>query len=88
MSYRTQAVMAQDNYLLLRITACAAGEGIDTPRRWAGERNWVFSAQPGWDASYAYAIATNVQDPGNSEVVITDGQILSAVQAVVNAEAE
>lgn len=87
MSYRTQAVMATDDKLMQRLIACAAREGVDNPFQWAHSRNWIFSAEPGWDDAYAYAIATGVQDPGNNEGVITDGMICSALQAILTAEA-
>ena len=87
MSYRTQALMARDDLLLDRITACASTQDVDAPERWVRNRSWEFSATPGWDASYAYAIAANVPTPGNDEGVITDSAILASVQATVTAEA-
>lgn len=82
MSYRTQAALARDQHIVERVTACAATQEIPNPSQWAWSHQWTFSAQPGWDAAYAYAVNTGVVDPGNSESVITDGMILSAVQAV------
>ena len=82
MSYRTQSLLAHDESFLSRVTACVASEGESTPQRWAHENQWILSAQPGFDAAYAYAIAAGVVDPGNDEGVITDGQILAAVQAI------
>lgn len=86
MSYRTQALLATDDHLLDRIAACASTQNVNSPRRWAGDRHWEFSAEPGWDASYSYAITAGVPNPGNDEGCITDGMILASVQAMLNAE--
>jgi len=85
-SYRTQALLARDPQLMERITACAATQDVTDPASWAWSHQWQFSAEPGWDAAYSYAIDTNVTDPGNSEVVVNDGMILAAVQAMLTEE--
>lgn len=87
MSYKTQALLAKDEKLLDRVTACAATEDIFEPAQWAYAHRWQLSAEPGWDAAYAYAINAAIPNPGNDEGVITDGMILSSVQAMVTAEA-
>jgi hypothetical protein len=86
MSYNTQACLARDGDLLLRAAACAATEGILEPETWAWKRQWQFSAQPGWDEAYSYAISASVENPGAQENVITDSMILSAVQAIIASE--
>lgn len=86
MSYRTQALLASDVNLIARVTACAATQNVEGPLRWAWEHNWKLSSEPGWDAAYSYALNVGTVDPGNAEGVITDGMILSSVQAFVNAE--
>lgn len=87
MSYNTQALLARDQDLLLRVAACVATQGISDPEQWAWKHQWEFSAQPGWDAAYAYAITANVQNLGKQDNVITDSMILAAVQTTVTAEA-
>jgi hypothetical protein len=82
MSYKTQAKLADDLEIRARITACVATEGEKEPQRWVTENKWLLSAQPGWDAAYAYAITAGNNHPGDDEGVITDGMILSAVQAI------
>lgn len=83
MSYKTQATLANDSLLFNRITACAALEDISDPVTWSYNNKWLFSAQPGWSAAYAYALAAKPgSEPGNDEAVITDGMILSAVQLI------
>lgn len=78
--------MANDLHIVDRVTACASTQGITDPQRFAWEHSWKLSASPGWDAAYSYAITANVPNPGNDEGCITDGMILSAVQALIAAE--
>lgn len=82
MSFRTQALLTDDNELHRRVAACAAREGLPDPMGWTQQRIWVLSAQPGWDAAYASALVGGNAAPGASEAAITDGMILSAVQAI------
>lgn len=86
MSYLTQAALADDEWLLRRVTACAALEGIPSPDGWAYQHRWEPSAQPGWDAAYEYAVNSKVERPGADGGVIQDAQILAAVQALQKAE--
>lgn len=86
MSYLTQAALADDEWLLRRVTACAALEGIPSPDGWAYQHRWELSAQPGWDAAYEYAVNSKVERPGADGGVIQDAQILAAVQALQKAE--
>lgn len=87
MSFRTQATLAEDYYLHRRIAASAAREGIPNPMEWTQARTWVFSAQPGWDAAYESAILVGNMSPGSTNTVVTDGMILSAVQALKKSNA-
>lgn len=86
MSYLTQAALADDEWLLRRVTACAVLEGIPSPDGWAYQHRWELSAQPGWDAAYEYAVNSKVERPGADGGVIQDAQILAAVQALQKAE--
>ncbi len=83
--------MAQDADLRMRIAACISTQrGYDIP---AGVANhptaladffqWKCAGQPGWGDAYAYALANGNERPGDDPAVITDGMILSAVQAVL-----
>lgn len=85
MSYRTQAILAQDNKLMTRAIACAATQGIMNPDSWVWAHQWVLSSEPGWDAAYSYALNAKNDSPGDDEAVISDGMILSAVQAIMAA---
>lgn len=86
MTYKTQADLARDQDILVRIAACAATQGVPDPESWAWKRLWAFSARPGWDDAYSYAVATGKTPPGLQEDVITDQMILDAVKAVILAE--
>lgn len=82
MSYSTQAKIARDNMLLLRIAACASTQGVESPERWASERAWDFSSQSGWSDAYATAVSGGTPNPGDNAGVITDAMILTACQAL------
>jgi hypothetical protein len=86
MSYKTQAILSQNDQLMMRVSACAATQKVPGPVAWAYDHQWQLAAQPGWDAAYNSAVAANVPSPGNNETVITDSMILSAVQAIIAAE--
>jgi len=82
MSYKSVADMADSFTLNRRITAAAAQESIDNPQGWVNVYRWEIAGQPGWDDAWDSAVAGGVPDPGADEGVITDGMILSGVQAV------
>jgi hypothetical protein len=85
MSYKSVADMAESFSLNRRLTAGAAKESIDNPQGWVQLYRYEIASQPGWDAAWDSAVAGGVADPGGDEAVITDGMILSGVQAVWNA---
>ena len=84
MSYSSIADVAHSGALRERIAACAAVEGVIDPHptEWADHHQWRLAAAPGWGDAWAYALASGITDPGADEAVITDGMILSAVQAI------
>lgn len=84
MSYNSIAEVAHSYSLRERIAACAAVEGVTNPHptEWADQHLWWLAASPGWGDAWAYALASGITDPGADEAVITDGMILSAVQAI------
>lgn len=86
MSFRTQALLADDYLLHRRIASCAAREGIPSPLDWTYARAWTFSAQPGWDDAYEAAILVGNTAPGAMDTVISDSMILSAVQALKSSD--
>lgn len=95
MSFLAQAKMADDNYLIERIAACAALQGVAEPRTWAVNRMWRLCAIPGWATAYAqrFNAAELLADPagyapniGADESVVTDSMIAAAVKAMLNEE--
>lgn len=83
MSYLAIHHMQSNVSLRARITACSVQEG----KTWAEITEPLYfhrlASSPGWEAAWASAEANGIADPGADEGVITDGMILSAVQALV-----
>ena len=81
MSYWDIAQMSADPDLTSRVAAAAAQEGAADPRNWAADNMLTLAASPGWGEAWASAVAGGNEQPGRDPAVITDGMILSAVQA-------
>jgi len=85
MAYADIALLAQDYDFQLRTAACYA---VETPADdasapgWAADHAWDMAAQPGFGDAYASALAGGVERPGWDASVISDAQILGAVQAI------
>lgn len=86
MSYNDVASMASTNTLQNRVTACAATEGEQYPVNWMAQNIWTVVSAPGWDASWASALAggQTPEEAGENEGVITDAMILGSVQHIRN----
>jgi hypothetical protein len=87
MSYATQSQLARDQDFIARCTACASKE-IDpasptSAQSWVIANIWELAASPGFDDKYEYALNTGVGRPGWEASVITDGDILAGVQALL-----
>jgi hypothetical protein len=89
MSYATQSLLAKDQDFIDRCSASAAKEipmGSPTnPVEYTYANIWHLAASPGFDAAYDSAIAGGIARPGWEPSVISDGQILSAMQALIAA---
>lgn len=90
MAYLDISNMTQSGSLLGRLSAAAAqeqGAGADldpdAPEAWAQAHRWALVAAPGWGEAWASAVAGGNEDPGADPGVITDGMILSEVQALI-----
>jgi hypothetical protein len=84
MAYYDVALLTADVDFTSRVTACYASEpsaGSTFPSQWVQEHIWSIAASPGFGDAYAYALATNLPNPGRDPAVISDNQILAAVQA-------
>ena len=85
MAYFDLASLAQDWDFTQRIAAVATDE-IDLvdehPLTWAQANQWTIASAPGFSDAYASAVAGEVPNPGRDPSVITDGQLLAAVQAL------
>lgn len=85
MSYSSIVEMAGSESLRSRVTAAAAAEGVDNPTQWIHSAMWPLAASPGWADQWDYAKATyqvNANpDFGARNDVISDADILAAVQA-------
>jgi hypothetical protein len=81
MSYATIDQCARDEAFLGRLTAAVAQEGSLAPPSDAYALIWTVAAAGDIEAAYASALAAGNPNPGGDESVITDGMILSAVQA-------
>lgn len=85
MAYSDQALLSNDPDFRDRIAACASIEvdlGEIHPVTWAVNNQWTISAAPGFGDAYASAIINGIVRPGNDPSVISDGDILAAVQSL------
>lgn len=86
MSYSSIVEMSQSASLQMRIVAAAAAEGTANPYEWVSSRMWEFATQPSWDDSWDYAKGVYTPqfnpDMGARPDVISDANILAAVQAI------
>ena len=85
MSYTDQANLSRDQDFNLRLAACAVKEvslNGTTPLDWAWAHQWEVAASPGFSDAYGSAVLNEVEKPGEDPSVISDNQILSAVQAL------
>lgn len=91
MSLSSIAEMAASKSLLTRIAACAAQQGEFGPMVWASGNIWEIVSSPGWGDKWQFA-ADNWQVNANPDVgartdVISDADILAAVQALKTKQA-
>jgi len=85
--YLTQAIIADDPYMKLRVSSAAAQAGVTEvgidPDAWMHEYRKVWAADPGWDLAWESAQAGGLVDPGRDPGVVTDAMILAQVQAMM-----
>jgi hypothetical protein len=86
MSYSTIATCVNDQAFLGRVNACVAQEQLArdepvSPSAYLQPMSWAVASASDVEAAYESALAANNPNPGGDESVITDGMILSHVQA-------
>lgn len=89
MGYYETGLLSRDMNFLLRVAACYATETRSPdPETWANMHMWQIAAAPGFGDAYSYAFNSEPPNPapGKDPAVITDGQILAAVQYIMNEE--
>ena len=84
--YSTQAEIADNAHMRVRVAQAAAQEGALTDGidadAWAAEWRRAWASAPGWSEAWESAVAGGVEAPGLDPAVITDGMILSQVQSM------
>ena len=84
MSYNTIHQCANDEAFMARLEACAAQEGEENPNAAMNSLRWKVSSLTDIEEAYEYAVNSDNPNPGGDDTVITDAQILSAVQYILN----
>jgi hypothetical protein len=82
MAFYDVALLHSDADFLVRVAACYAVEPDthEDPDSWAVQHAWDLASAPGFGDAYASALAGSVDKPGADQSVISDNQILAAVQ--------
>lgn len=100
-SYLSIAAIASDQFMTERMNAAATQQSYlgnvammpTDPLTWVALNRYVWASSPGWGAAWDSALAAHPPEtepdyqPGKDPAVITDGMILSAVQALGGAPA-
>jgi hypothetical protein len=83
---RLNACATQQEYLGSIVIDEKWGDPPGGVLSWVANMRYVWASSPGWGAAWDYALAAHPDDaayePGQDPGVITDGMILSAVQAL------
>ena len=87
MSYADDAAMRQDSDLRTRLVSCATKEGVASPEQWVNDNLGALAASPGWSDKWASGKAARQYTVGNDPAVISDADILAAVQSIATQEA-
>ena len=90
MQHRVAAAYAQETADAPGPYDPQTGEALPDPDMWSSQWKRYWSAAPGWDAAWESALVAHPPeegepeyDPGADPAVITDGMILSQVQAML-----
>lgn len=90
MSFMSQASLAINSDFMYRVAACYAKEQpkVQQPVKWAEDHIWWVASAPGFAEAYESALLNDIESPGSNPSVISDAQIVAAVQAVINSKGE
>lgn len=80
MSYYSGWQLANDQYFMNRVGFCAEVETLGYD--WGIDNRMTIAASPGFAEAYESALIAEVPNPGLDQSVISDAQILSAVQTL------
>jgi hypothetical protein len=91
-SYLSISEIASDKWMFERMMAATTQQSylrtiaVDDVYTWVTLNRYVWASSPGWGAAWDSALAGHPDDdtyePGKDPAVITDGQILAAVQVL------
>lgn len=85
MGYWEVSQLARDSDFQSRIAACYGTETLaQDPESWSVLHQWQIASAPGFGDAYTYAINSGNPAPGKDPSVITDAQILAAVQFILS----
>lgn len=86
MAYSDIALLQQDNDFIMRTAAAASTQPdvTNNPLDWAMSHMWDMAGMPSFGDKYASALVAGIPRPGNDPSVISDPEILSAVQAILS----
>jgi hypothetical protein len=82
MSYRAAYLLSEDDGFWTRVGMCYEEQGSDFESGVSARH--TIAASPGFPEKYEYALETGVENPGWNPAVISDAEILAAVQLVLN----
>lgn len=85
MSYTSIYQNANDEEFQHRLMSAAAQEGHDNPEyAMSVLLRWPVASKTDIEDAYEFALNSGNPSPGGDPAVITDGQILAAVQSILN----
>lgn len=84
MAYSDVAQLAADGDFIMRTRACYSTETSTDPIVWSNAHSWPMAATPTFGDKYASALANGIVRPGNDPSVISDPDILAAVQHLMS----
>jgi hypothetical protein len=96
-SYLSIAAIATDEFMTERMYACVSQQqhlgnitinlpNVSSPfnaQEWVNMNRYVWASSPSWGEKWSSALASGNENPGKDEAVITDVDILSTVQALL-----